>query len=201
MKRYIYGGGGHAKVVLDCLLAQDIGVEFVIDYKYDCDLLGVRRLKQLPEGLDADSQIVIAIGDNKVRKEISAGLKTGFFNVVHPTALVSKHAVIGAGCMLLHRAIVQAGCRIGSHVILNTASQVDHDCTIGDFVHLAPASVLCGSVNVGEGTLIGAGAVVKPGVRIGAWATIGSGTVVIKDVPDHAVVVGNPGKIIKYLQP
>ena len=57
---------------------------------------------------------------------------------------------------------------------------------------------MAGNVQVGEGTQIGIGASVIQGVKIGKWAMIGAGSVIISDVPDFAVVVGNPGKIIKY---
>jgi acetyltransferase EpsM len=60
-----------------------------------------------------------------------------------------------------------------------------------------PRVVLCGNVSVGEGTLIGAGATVIPGIKIGKWVTIGAGAVVVKDIPDYAVAVGNPAKVIK----
>jgi acetyltransferase EpsM len=53
-------------------------------------------------------------------------------------------------------------------------------------------------VFVGEGTQVGIGACVIQGVKIGKWATIGAGAVIINDVPDYAVVVGNPGKVIKF---
>jgi acetyltransferase EpsM len=56
---------------------------------------------------------------------------------------------------------------------------------------------LAGGVIVGEGTHIGIGASVLPEINIGKWTTIGAGAVVIKDVPDGAVIVGNPGRIIK----
>jgi len=51
---------------------------------------------------------------------------------------------------------------------------------------------------VGEGTHIGIGATVIQGIKIGKWATIGAGAVVIRDVPDYAVVVGNPARIIRH---
>ena len=35
-------------------------------------------------------------------------------------------------------------------------------------------------------------------IKIGKWVTVGAGAVIIKDIPDYAVVVGNPGRIIKY---
>ena len=56
---------------------------------------------------------------------------------------------------------------------------------------------MAGNVAVGEGTQIGIGAAVIQGVTIGKWATIGAGAVIIEDVPDFAVVVGNPGRVIK----
>lgn len=196
-KIIIYGGGGHARVVLDAMQSSGLQVEAVIDSKYDGDLYGIRRLKDIPTDL-LDCHLVIAIGDNAVRKDLSIKLSNMYVNAIHPSALISTHASIGTGCMILHRSVIQAGTKVEDHVIINTAAQVDHDCRIGSFSHVAPGSVLCGSVTVGEGTLIGAGAVIKPGVRIGAWATIGAGSVVLKDVPDFAVVVGNPGRILKF---
>ena len=53
-------------------------------------------------------------------------------------------------------------------------------------------------VKIKEGAWIGANATIVPGVTIGAGAVVGAGSVVTKSVPDFAVVVGNPAKIIKY---
>lgn len=53
-------------------------------------------------------------------------------------------------------------------------------------------------MSIGEGTHVGIGAIIIQGLKIGKWATIGAGTVVLDDIPDYAVVVGNPGKVIKY---
>jgi sugar O-acyltransferase (sialic acid O-acetyltransferase NeuD family) len=193
----IFGGGGHAKVVLDTLQQTGICVQGIIDNKYQGELFGVKRYPNIPDHL-ASSPAIIAIGDNRVRKRIAENFNLKFTSAVHPTALVSAHASFGEGAMVLHRSIIQAGATLGRHVIVNTAAQIDHDCTIGDYAHLAPGSILCGTISVGEGTLVGAGAVVKPNVRIGNWVTIGSGAVVVKDVPDYAVVIGNPGKILKF---
>ncbi|MBI9080378.1 MAG: N-acetyltransferase [Pseudodesulfovibrio sp.] len=52
---------------------------------------------------------------------------------------------------------------------------------------------------VGWRASIGSGAVILPGVTIGAEAMVGAGAVVVHDVPEKAVVVGNPARIIKYL--
>jgi sugar O-acyltransferase (sialic acid O-acetyltransferase NeuD family) len=195
---FIYGGGGHAKVVLDSLQQQDITVEAIVDTKFSGDLLGVRRIAELPADLKGVCKVIIAIGDNRARQRISTSLGFDFTTAIDVTCTVSRHAAIGEGSMIIHRSIVQAGAKVGSHVIINTNAQIDHDCVIGNFVHIAPGAVLCGNVSVGEGTLIGAGAVIKPGVKIGSWVTVGCGAVVVKDLPDNAVAVGSPARIIKY---
>jgi acetyltransferase-like isoleucine patch superfamily enzyme len=53
-------------------------------------------------------------------------------------------------------------------------------------------------VKIGDGTNIGLGAMVMPGVTIGRLAVIGAGAVVTRDVPDNAVVVGNPARVIRW---
>ena len=54
-------------------------------------------------------------------------------------------------------------------------------------------------VEVGDYAWIGAGATVLPGVRVGHHAVIGASSVVTKDVPDYAVAVGNPARVVKIL--
>jgi sugar O-acyltransferase (sialic acid O-acetyltransferase NeuD family) len=190
------GGGGHAKVVIDCLMAQGNEVVAVFDKKNNGPLLGINRYATYKKDLHKDARIIIAIGDNKVRKKLLKNISHDFVNAIHPSAMVSSFASMGDGCMILHRAVIQAGTSVGNHVIINTGSQVDHDGSIGDFVHIAPRAVLCGNVAVGEGTLIGAGAVVLPGVKIGKWVTVGAGAVVTKNVGDYAIVAGVPAKLI-----
>ena len=57
----------------------------------------------------------------------------------------------------------------------------------------------CKPVVVKQGAWIGAGATILPGVTVGRYAVVGAASVVTHDVPDYAVVVGNPAKVIKVL--
>ena len=57
----------------------------------------------------------------------------------------------------------------------------------------------CKPVLIKEAAWIGAGATILPGVCVGRHAVVGAASVVTKDVPDYAVVVGNPARVIKYL--
>jgi sugar O-acyltransferase (sialic acid O-acetyltransferase NeuD family) len=197
----LQGGGEHARVVLDSLVSSGKRVTALFDPKYTGSLMGVEQRGTYDAHFQPSARVIVAIGDNTLRRKVVGITTHAFATCVDRTALVSKHAAIGEGSMILQGAIVQAQTEVGNHVILNTGCQVDHDCNISDYVHIAPGAVLCGTVQVGEGTLVGAGAVILPGKKIGSWVTIGAGAVVIDDVPDYAVVVGNPGRIIKYNRP
>ncbi len=63
------------------------------------------------------------------------------------------------------------------------------------------AVLLCKPIVIKEDAWIGAGATILPGVCIGKHAVVGAGSVVTKDVPDYAVAVGSPAKVIKTLDP
>jgi sugar O-acyltransferase (sialic acid O-acetyltransferase NeuD family) len=194
----LHGGGEHARVVLDCLLSAPVKVLAVFDPKFSGHLMGVPQLGKYDPAYSTSAFAIVSIGSNSVRKRAVATTTHRFTNAIHQSALVSTFSSMGIGNMVLHGAIIQAQSTLGNHVIVNTGAQVDHDCVIGDFVHLAPRSVLCGTVAIGEGTLVGAGAVVLPGKKIGKWVTVGAGAVVTADIPDFAIVVGNPGRIIKH---
>lgn len=199
----IYGAGGHAKVILD--LAECLG--YTITKVFDeipehvpstmgsdkADLFSDRE-----HFFADDDPMVIAIGNNQVRASLAKRIKSPFATLIHPNATVSQESNIGEGTIVNAGGIVQAGAAVGNHVIINTGALVDHDNIIGDFVHISPNVSLTGNVEIGEGTHIGAGASIIPMVKVGKWCTIGAGAVIIRDVPDYAVVVGNPGRIIKY---
>ncbi len=189
---YLYGASGHAKVIIDILKASGI----VIDALFDDDR-SIHELLSIPvmHNWAGESPLIISIGNNYSRKQISEKLKCEYGTVIHPSAIISPNASIGEGSVVMHSAIVQSGAKIGKHCILNTGVSIDHECVIENFVHISPQATLCGNVHVGEGAWIGASAVVIPGVKIGKWSTIGAGSVVVKDVPDGALAYGNPCRI------
>ena len=61
--------------------------------------------------------------------------------------------------------------------------------------------LICKPILIKYGAWIGAGATILPGVTVGKYAIVGSDSVVTKDIPDYAVAVGNPAKVVKYLDP
>lgn len=197
-----YGAGGHAKVVIEAWVASGGKVTAVCD-----DSPKVKTLlgKNVYTGYDAsannDARLVVSIGFNRIRRDVVDKVKHRFGKIIHPSAIISPSATIDEGTVVMANTVVQAETKVGKHTIINTSASVDHDCVIGDFVHVAPGSVLCGNVTVSEGAIIGAGATVLPGITIGQWACVGAGSVVIADVPEFAVVVGNPTRVLRIDHP
>lgn len=195
---YLYGASGHGKVIAEIAEELNIPIEGFIDGNTSINaVLNYRILASSAN--DIQGEAVISIGNNKVRKDIvqkNSHLK--YVSLISKQANISSRASIEEGSVVMMGATVNSSVYIGKHCIVNTNASVDHDCIIEDYVHLSPNVALAGNVKVGEGTHVGIGACVIQGVKIGKWCTIGAGAVVIKDVPDNAVVVGNPARIIKY---
>ncbi len=201
---YLYGAGGHSKVIIDIL--QSLGIE-VIRVFDDNPSEAKNKSIEINSGVrlseenfpELDAPLIISIGDNTRRAVIASMLPhyITYGQAIHGTTIISAKASIGVGTVILQGAIIQAAAKVGKHVLVNTAASIDHDNEIGDYAHISPHATLCGHVKVGEGTHIGAGAVVIPSIRIGRWSRIGAGAVVIRDIPDYATAVGNPARVIK----
>ena len=195
---YLYGAGGHAKVIIEILEFLNIKVEGLYDDNPDIkEIMGYRVLGSLDDNIILDVPLIVTIGNNYTRKKVVLKYPGCFGNATHPSSVISNRVKIGSGTVVMGNVVVNSGTTIGSHVILNTACSIDHDCYISDFSHISPHTCLNGGVSVGEGSHIGSGAVVIPNIKIGKWCVIGAGSVIIRDVPDNSTVVGNPGRIIK----
>lgn len=196
----LYGAGGHAKVVIDCLLDGDIEVHGIFDDKSDLvslngfDVIGNYAPDYLPE-----VKVIITVGDNMTRQLMVQKTKHLFGTSIHKSAIVSRYAKIGEGSVIFHNSVIQTGVKIGKHCIVNTSSNIDHDVRIDDFVHISPNVTLCDNVEVQEGVHIGAGATVLPRVSIGKWCVIGAGAVITQNLPDYSLVIGVPGKVVRKL--
>lgn len=195
----LFGASGHGKVVKDAVLSTGTTVEVFFDDAPKSEMLHSTPI--LPSSkLEAykDNDFLISIGNNKIRKKISKELNVSFAKIIHNTAILSETVTIDEGTVVMAGTSINADSKIGKHAIINTNAVVEHDCIIADFAHISPNATVTGNVTIGEGTHIGAGATIIPNITIGKWATIGAGAVIINDIPDYAVVVGNPGKIKKY---
>lgn len=198
----IVGAGGHGKVVAD--IAEAIGKYSEIYFLDDNAIIGqegplghpvVGGVSFANEVSDAD--IVVAIGNPSIRRAIVTQLAESekrLVTLIHPTAIVSKHASVGEASVIMSGAVVGPDARLGAGVIVNTSASIDHDCLIGDYAHVSVGARLAGTVTIGEETWIGVGASVRNNVTICSGCTIGAGAVVVGDITSPGIYVGIPAE-------
>jgi len=191
------GAGGHAKVLASILEANAFELLAVFDSdKTKEHFYSVKNEGDYTTNAYPEAKLLIAIGDNAIRKKISQSISHEFAQAIHPSAQIDRLVQLGLGVQVMPSVVINRATTIGHHSIINSNATVEHDCTIGDFVHIAIGATICGGVTVGEETLVGANATVLPNCIIGKNVIIGAGTVVTKNIPDNTVVIGIPGKII-----
>ena len=200
----LLGAGGHARVLLDILLEQNIEVLGIAEKDgadLPSDVYGVPVI-----GNDSDVQQyppdkvelvngIGSIGSTVLRQKVYERFKRQgyrFRQVIHPQAIVSRRAELCEGVQIMAGAVVNIGTRVGEDTIVNTNASVDHDCLIGAHVHIAPGVTLSGGVTVGDGSHIGTGASVMQGIEIGANVIVGAGAVVIDNIKTGKTVCGVP---------
>ena len=131
---------------------------------------------------------------------VSEALDLGFLTtrtIKHPSCVDGSDVDPAAGCYLAAGVTIGARSEFGRHVFINRAASVGHDCRLASYVSLAPGVTMGAHVEAGRGAFVGIGAVVLPEVRIGANAVVAAGSVVTTNVPERALVRGNPARVIR----
>lgn len=197
----IFGGGGHAKSLMEMVKALgDHAIAGIVDDRLPVGtlvlgipVLGTRAV--LPALVERSvTQAANGVGgilDIHVRVRIFdllAGAGFSFPALLHPRATVEPSARIGKGVQVFANAYVGAEATLEPRCMVNTSAVVSHDCVIGAYTHIAPGALLAGHVHVGEKSLIGMGVTVHIGVKIGKNVRIGNGAIVLADVPDKTII-------------
>ena len=161
--------------------------------------------------LAAEGAQIHATADVSDEATIGAGTR------IWHQAQVREGAVIGKRCILGKGVYVDKGVRIGDFCKLQNGVSVFHGFNLEAGVFLGPGAMLLNdkhprAINpdgspkddtdwvaaegvIGYGAAVGGGAIVLPGVRVGRMALVAAGAVVTRDVPDRAVVTGNPARV------
>lgn len=145
---------------------------------------------------------------------VDAGAEVGAGTKIWHFSHVMKGARIGQRCIIGQNVNIDGGTYIGANVKIQNNVSVYTGAVIEDDVFLGPSCVLTNVTNprsqvkrhslyestkLKRGCTIGANATIVCGVTIGRYAFVGAGSVVTKDVPDFALVVGNPGRQIGWM--
>jgi len=114
-------------------------------------------------------------------------------------SVVLQGAKIGKECNICAHTLIEGDVTIGDRVTIKSGVYIWDGITIEDDVFIGhPAEFP--KMRIKYGASLGANATLLPGITIGKYAMVGAGAVVTKDVPDYAVVAGNPAKIIRYIE-
>ena len=206
----ILGAGGTGGDVLDWLEETGpLGARYCCDgfldddeLKWGSQLRGASVLGPLRSAMDYPiAAFVDALGSprNFARRAalLAAIPRDRFLTLAHPRAHISPNAHVGPGSLVYPHVVIGPGATIGTHVTILANVVVNHDVVIGDYSIVASAASLSGGVHIGECCYIGAGSHVREHTVIGEGSLVGMGSVVIREVPPHTVVVGNPARVLR----
>jgi sugar O-acyltransferase (sialic acid O-acetyltransferase NeuD family) len=130
----------------------------------------------------------------KMYKKFTA-LNGRLTSVISPKAFIGSFEVsLGEGCNVLDGATFSNTASAGMACIVYYNAIITHDCSLGDFCQMSPGATLLGGAKVNDFTIIGSNATILPKILVGKHAVIGAASVVTKDVPDYALMIGNPAK-------
>jgi UDP-2-acetamido-3-amino-2,3-dideoxy-glucuronate N-acetyltransferase len=153
--------------------------------------------------------------------ELEADVSIGRGTSVWNRAVLRKGASLGAECIVGRDAFIDEGVHLGDRVKVQNGALIYHGVAVGNGVFIGPGAILTNDrypravtatgelargedwtvspIELRDGCSIGAGAVVVAGTTVGRFATVGAGAIVTRDVPDYALVAGNPARRLGWV--
>ncbi|WP_081408438.1 MULTISPECIES: WxcM-like domain-containing protein [Acinetobacter] len=186
------------------------------DFSEDCVLLVLASehfteqdyIRNYDEFLQVVNQPYIHPLSDVKSKNIGQKTKVWQYSVIFP------QAVIGENCNICAHTMIENDVQIGDNVTIKSGVYVWDGITLEDNVFIGPSVTFTNDKTprskqypdeflktvVEQGASVGANATILPGIRIGQNALVGAGAVVTRDVPENAIVVGNPAIIKGYVK-
>jgi sugar O-acyltransferase (sialic acid O-acetyltransferase NeuD family) len=196
----IVGAGGHARACMDVIEQEGrFAIGGLVGAK---DEVGSRILGYPVVGTDNDLSAILSDYPNAlvcVGQIKTPAPRIRLFDligqsgcalpvIISPRAYVSPHATVGAGTIVMHGSIVNAGASVGKNCILNSKSLVEHDAVVSEHCHISTSATVNGGVHVGGGTFLGSHASVRQGLIIGKRCIIGMGQMVLSNCADGTIL-------------
>lgn len=213
-KLIILGGSGIGMIAVS--IANELGYYEVLGFLNDVVPVGsqIGKFNKIPVvGTtadiskylhDEDVYFFIAYVGMQNEKEVFEKIKAlnipshRFATLIHPTAIIPKgFCSIGNGVLMAPLTQLSPDTTIEDNCILLPNSFVGHDSTLKQFAHIATNAVVGANVIVGRGCHLGSNSTIREKITIGDFSLVGAGSVVLKDVPENAIVVGNPAKVLR----
>jgi len=164
---------------------------------YECDYSILGPIKDWTP--TENEEYACALAFPAIKEKVVTMLKergAKFATIIHPTALINKHSVIGEGVIISPFSNVNPDTKVGDFVTI-LGSGIGHDAAVGDYSTLSGRVSVNGHDIIGRGVYIACGVVIAPSKRIGDGASIGIGSVVISNVKAGTTVFGNPARKVE----
>jgi|SRR5690606_29933703 len=202
----IVGAGTYGQVYAE-YLKEEYEILGYIDDNYKLQNTSINGIKVLGDfnyllsNMTKETNVFIPIGNNKVRVDLlNSVIKTGFKtpNFIHKNTLIHPSVKTGKCVYILPGTKIMPLTEIKDFVLISMGVNIAHHTVIEQGCFFSQGSNIGASIKFKENVFCGIASTVMTGVKeVGKNSLIGAGAVIIKDVPDGATVVGNPGRIIK----
>lgn len=198
----IVGCGAHAAEIVDYIeyinqhsTSDTFKIKGLIDnvkthydhYGYHYDYLGTID----DHTIEPDIYYVMGIGNLTIRLKVFQEYKlkkAQFIGIIHPTALISKSAIIGEGTVISHNVSIGPKVEIGAFNVINSRCTIGHDAKIGNNNFISPQVVLGGYSEIGDNNLLGTNSCLIPEIKVGNDNKIMAGMSLTQNVHDHETV-------------
>ena len=194
----LFGNGGHCKSCIEVI--ENTGkflIKGIIVHPNDLsdnfmDYKVIGNDNNIDGNFSKDDLALICIGQIKSvekRKRIFKILedkKISLAIVKSKFSIISKHALIKNGTIVMNNSIINSNASVGTNCILNTNSLIEHDAIIGDHCHISTGAIVNGGANIGNECFVGSGSIIREGVKIGDRSIISAGQVVMSDLPPES---------------
>jgi sugar O-acyltransferase (sialic acid O-acetyltransferase NeuD family) len=199
MKNIIIVGTGAVAAELTSYMDdyKDISIKGYIDYNENIERYWKAYKLEMPVlgdinsySFSGDEFFVIGISDLTFRSKMIKIIKEkggNFLNIIHPSVIISKTAVIGEGNIIQPYCIIGPNVKIGNFNLLTSQTIVSHNSELGNNNFLATA-ILCGHVKVKDDNYFGIRSTVLPKINIGFSNKIQAGMIVDKNIKDNSTI-------------
>lgn len=151
---------------------------------------------EILDNLPSETNVVIAIGNGKIREKIIERLGEREYPIlIHPNVNIAKSSEIGEGTIICSGALISIETKIGKFCFINFSSILGHDVILDDYVSVYAGVILAGNVKIGKRVSLGSGSVIYPGKNIESDSVIGLNTAVMKNIKEGKVALGVPAEI------
>lgn len=145
-------------------------------------------------------EVAIAIGEPSTREKIYDKVKENGVNLatlIHPGVYIDESTTVGAGCIICEGVTITSCVEIGEDTFIQPHAVIGHDIKIGKHCMIGASSEIGGADVVGDRTYMGFMSGTKELLTIGKDVICSAGAIVFRDLPDGAIAVGNPARIVK----